>query len=263
MLVSAADRGVSDLLAFVLTFSIIITGIGIVSVGAYGSLGEYADREQVDGAERGLVAGATVLDDIHREDDLRRSFTLGLSDGFVYLNESTVEVTVNGTGATMSAHNALEHRFDPQGAGPVSIAYEAGGIFRSNAVGARYDPSIGCSAETNTAVVSLVNLTTTDSIAVSEGYSQQTVLNPNALSLPQDAPVGVTEQTLSFDARLVGVNTTTLDTSTNVTIDVGDSASPTRWGEYLDETGWNGSGSTWECSAETVVVRVTTIELSV
>lgn len=259
---SSADRGVSDLVAFVLTFSIIITGVGIVSVGAYGSLGEYADREQVDGAERGLVAGAAVLDDIHREDDLRRSFTLGLSGGFVYLNESTV--TVNVSGSTMSAHNALEHRFDPQGAGPVSIAYEAGGIFRSNAVGARYEPSIGCSAETNTTVVSLVNLTTTDSIAVSEGYSQQTVLNPNALSLPQGTPVGVTEQTLSFDARLVGVNTTTADTSQNVTIDVGDSASPTRWGEYLDETGWNETSSNeWNCSAETVVVRVTTIELSV
>lgn len=259
---SAADRGVSDLVAFVLTFSIIITGVGIVSVGAYGSLGEFADREQVDSAERGLVAGATVLDDIHREDDLRRSFTLGLSGGFVYLNESTVTVNVSG-GGSYSAHNALEHRFDPQGAGPVSIAYEAGGLFRSNAVGARYEPSIGCSAETDTAVVSLVNLTTTDSIAVSEGYSRQTVLNPNALSLPQDAPVGVTEQTLSFDARLVGVETATADTNRTVTIDVGDSASPARWGEYLDETGWNGSGSTWECSAETVVVRVTTIELSV
>jgi len=261
--VSATDRGVSDLVAFVLTFSIIITGVGIVSVGAYGSLGEFADREQVDGAERGLVAGATVLDDIHREDDLRRSFTLGLSGGFVYLNESTVTVTVSGD--SYSAHNALEHRFDPQGAEPVSIAYEAGGIFRSNGVGARYEPSLGCSAETDTAVVSLVNLTTTDSIAVSEGYSRQTVLNPNALSLPQDAPVGVTEQTLSFDARLVGVETTTADTNTTVTVDVGDSASPTRWGEYLDETDWtlDGSGSTWECSAETVVVRVTTIELSV
>ncbi|PSP15222.1 hypothetical protein BRC62_07990 [Halobacteriales archaeon QH_10_67_13] len=69
---------------------------------------------------------------------------------------------------------------------------------------------------------------------------------------------------MSFDARLVGVETTTADTNTTVMIDIGDSASPTRWGEYLDETGWNETGSNeWNCSAETVVVRVTTIELSV
>lgn len=259
-----ADRGVSDLVAFVLTFSIIIAGVGIVSVGAYGSLGEFSDREQVDSAERGLVAGATALDDIHRETDTRRSFTLGLSGGFVYLNESTINVTVSrpDDNETLSAHNALEHRFNPQGSGPVSIAYEAGGIFGSNAVGARYGPSVRCTNET--AVVSLVNLTTADSIAVSEGFSQQTVLNPNALSLPQGAPVGISDQTLSFDARLESVETAVVREGT-VTIDVGDSANPTRWEEHLNQpaTEWSGEGPSFECDRDTIVVRVTTIELSV
>jgi len=47
------SRGVSDLVAFVLTFSIIITAVGVVSIGGLGSLEDYRDGARAESAEEG------------------------------------------------------------------------------------------------------------------------------------------------------------------------------------------------------------------
>ena len=255
------DRGVSDIIAFVLMFAIIITGVGLVSLGAFDNLSEFSDREQIESGERGLSAAAATLDNLHRQSDTRRSFSLALGGGSVYVNESEIGIEVTGTSFDETyLINATEHRFD-RSPDDITVAYEGGAVFRRPGYGARYEPSLTC--EDDTAIVSLVKLEA-DNFAVSKGYDSTVTLNPRGL--PGESPVADLDDTLLFSAEVVEQNRTyrTLS-SKDVLVDVSASANPEQWGDYFEAAGgWTATGSgVYSCSGvETVLVRVTTVELS-
>lgn len=261
------ERAVSDLVAFVLMFALILTGVGIVSFGVVGNLSEFSDREQVENAERGMVAAAATIDDIHRQNDTRRTFSLALGGGEVVLNGSAISVTVSGGSGFNGTYqtNAIEHRFD-RSPRDVTVVYEAGAVFRSPGAGARYEPAVTC--RDDVAIVSLVRLTGSG-ISIAEGSDTATPLNPRAL--PSDSPVADVGQSLLFAATIQNRTRTFAQFETNETlrVNVSRSAYPQQWDRHFSEKAdrgteaWTEDGEfVWACDARAALVRVTTVELS-
>ncbi|WP_336327478.1 DUF7289 family protein [Halovenus sp. HT40] len=268
------DRGVSDVVAFVLTFAIIIAGVGIVSTGGFDRLSEFTNDQQIDNSERGMEAAASTIDNLHRSNDTYRDFDLSLSGGNIWFNETAI--TIESSGINLSAVspaddpnqaqidlNALEHRFD-SGDETVSIAYEGGGVFRTGTSRARYEP--GITVEGDTTIISLVNLTTDETIDRSGAYGSEIALQPTGV--PQEAPVSADNQFISFSAELTGQRQVheTSSSDSDIEIDISESAHPQQWEFYFEEARhWNEqSDVVYETDGiDTVLVRVSTIELSV
>jgi len=259
------DSGASDIIAFVLMFAIIILGVGIVSLGAFGDLAEFSDREQVESGERGLAAAASTLDSLHRQDDTRRKFNIAPGEGTVFLNSSTINVNVTDSkyerfNMTVQT-NSLEHLFR-RSPNDVTLAYESGAVFRSPGVRARYPPSLECVPD-ETAIVSLVNLTGAN-FNIGGGESSPPPLNPRGL--PGESPVADLGQTLIFSAELQDRHREVAKFSDDesIRLNVSASANPQQWESYLDDQGWDEVDDfLWECKdVDRALVRVTTIELS-
>lgn len=268
------DRGVSDVVAFVLTFAIIIAGVGIVSTGGFDRLSEFTNDQQIDNSERGMEAAASTVDTLHRNNDTYRDFDLSLSGGNIWFNETAI--TIESSGINLSAVspaddpnqaeidvNALEHRFD-SGDETVSIAYEGGGVFRTGTSRVRYEPGITVDGET--AIISLVNLTTDETIDRSGAYGSEIALQPTGV--PQEAPVSADNQFISLSAELTGQRQAheTSSSGSDIEIDISGSAHPQQWEFYFEEARhWTEqSDGVYEADGiDTVLVRVSTIELSV
>jgi len=261
------ERAVSDIVAFVLMFALILTGVGIVSFGVVENLSEFSDREQVENAERGMVAAAATIDDIHRQSDTRRTFSLALGSGEVVLNGSAIAVTVSGASRFNGTYrtNAIEHRFD-RSPREETVVYEAGAVFRSPGAGARYEPSVTC--RDGVAIVSLVRLTGSG-LSIAEGSDTATPLNPRAL--PSNSPVADVGQSLLFSATIQNRTRTfaQFETDETLRVNVSRSVSPKQWDRHFSEKAdrgteaWTEDGEfVWACDAGAALVRVTTVELS-
>lgn len=265
MLVSPSDRSVTDIVAFVMMFSVIILSIGLVSTAGLDSLEEMRDDEQINSAERGMQTVAASLSDLHDQGDTFRRIRLAPNHGHIRLNDTSLRVVAGGTVVERDV-NAIQHRLQSGDGGSTTVYYESGAVFRSDGASARFQPGWRCSPGTDLAVVSLVNLTTDESISVGGGSSS--VFVPDVEELPADAPIRSAGQSVEVNA--VRTNATVAYRGSGpVTVDVSGSADPKQWDFYLeDQTGWSSVGPVgnhrWECTGvDTVLVRVVTIEVSV
>lgn len=256
---AGAERGVSDVYAFSLTFAIIIVGVGLVSLVALDPIATFSDNQQVVNSERGLQAAGSTVDDIHRGGDVYKQFDLVPGGGALFVNETSIELEANGLGEELPEFDgdtidvqtkALEHQFEDR-----SLGYEAGGVFRTDAAGLSYRPSIRCGER---ATVSLVRLTTTDDIRTGTVFDPDIVIDPTRV--PAETPATAANEFAAFEVRRDGVQQATI--ADNITIDVSGTASPENWNQHLEGTGWedNGDGE-WECDVARVSVRITTVEL--
>lgn len=257
------ERGISDVVAFVLTFSIIIFGVGIVSTGAFDSLVQFSDSQQITNSERGLEASAASLDNMNQNNDTYREFDVGVAGGTIFYNQTELDVRVPGEIDRTIRIDALEKRFQDE---DIALTYEGGGVFRQPSARPRYQPKIRCGEDSrigeDTVIISLINLTTDDTISETDVFNNDVAVSPTGVL--EEAPLGANREVAQFAAELVEQNRTIVETGgTTVEIDVSGTAYPEQWGNYLDRSGWsNPSGDSYECGTDTVLVRITTVELS-
>ncbi|WP_327052172.1 DUF7289 family protein [Halomicrococcus gelatinilyticus] len=235
-------RAVSEMVSFVLVFSIIVASVGVLYVSGIGSLTEARESEQVKNAERAFVALATTFDDLQQGRAPARAGEIRLANGIIRQNDgSRLRVQVERSGAASpwnwtSGGAALTYEFDER-----RIRYDHGAVFRASDAGnvLVHEPAFHCS--NGSAVVSTVRIESTETTSVSKQGSVFIVgrSHGSELLFPQDA----TPQ------------------AGNTTVRVQVSSSPTRaaWERYLDDAGWSKNGSWYECSADTAVVRRTAI----
>ena len=267
------ERGVSDVLAFALTFAIIITGVGLVSLVALDPLAAFSDNQEVVNSERGLQAAGSTVDDIHRSGDRYGQFELVPGDGALFVNETTITVEGEALGETLPAFGdednnsitvpvqALEHRFDER-----SLGLEAGAVFRTDAAGLSYGPSVRCVDDR--AVVSLVNLTTAGEIRTSGSFDPGVAIGPTRT--PAETPATAANEFAAFELRHAGVSLAQvegpLDNETTITVDVSETASPTNWHQALADDGWeydeDEDRDRLHCDTDEATVRIVTIELT-
>jgi len=263
---SSQERAVSELVGFSLMFSIIVLAAGFVTIGGLSQLDTLNNNEEIRSAETGMVATAATLEDVNRYGDLNRSFSLGIKTGSVWINSTGITLIDSG-GPTDYDINSLEHRFS-RSPEDISIRYEAGGVFRSNANTDSYNPVFVCrdtngdgNADRATVRITQLQPASGSNIDVGAGYRDSITLDQ--FSVPSEAPVSSFDRALNFDANLV--DTQREIQSGDITVDVSDTSNPEQWGRYFEQKSlWEEVPSTnnqYECSSSETLIRVITIEL--
>jgi hypothetical protein len=270
---TSRERGVSELIGFTLMFSIIILGVGVVSLAGVTQLTSLSEAEEIRGAEQGMENTAATLEDMHRLSDTNRTRNhLPIKNGLLYLNETSLNITSPIYDETLRI-NALEHRFDRSNE-DVTIRYEGGGVFRSNGAAPRYAPSFKCrnNGQETVAIVSVVNLTLKDT---DRGFARAKSKGPNSelmdeYSVPSEAPIANFERIIEFDAKRIGTvrrfNSTESGNEITLWINATGTGNPLKWDEYFGnlaaDTEWNvPSRGTMKCDADRTLIRITTIQL--
>lgn len=97
MSLQADDRGVSEVLGFVIVFGLIVASVGSVYAFGVGELRDVRDYERVNNAERAFEVFADNVADISRRGAPSRGTELKLADSTLGYGEATVNVTVDTT----------------------------------------------------------------------------------------------------------------------------------------------------------------------
>ena len=149
------DRGVSEIVGFVIVFGIIIGSVGILSVVGFQSMDDYQQGEQMQNAERAFDALADNFNDIQRNDGIQtRASEINLREGTISVEDGT-ELTIAVDGSTIWSDHLGSFTYEK---GDTTIAYEGGGVFRGQGDGSIEvkEPMLKCGD--NAAIVSLVNI---------------------------------------------------------------------------------------------------------
>lgn len=125
------DRAVSEVLGFVLTFSLITMTVVIVFAVGFGGLQDAQRTEQVNNVERAFDVLTTNVDEVHREGAPSRSTEMRLSGGTLAYGDP---VTVTVDTSEWEPDEALEFETRPliYRNGDTEIVYELGGVIRTD-----------------------------------------------------------------------------------------------------------------------------------
>lgn len=252
-----SDRAVSEVLAFVLVFSLIISSVGLLYAVGFDGVENLREGQQTASGQQAFEAVAVAFDDIQRDRGIARAAPIELSDRSISVDGSSsiaVEVVdTSGTTETVATSSGTLI----YGAGRDSqVAYEAGAVVRSDGPDSELlarEPRIRCQPDRDRAVVSLVTIDP-DSDDFSGAQSRSGSITLNAV-LDQDA-----ERTRYHTRSNASVDT--------LTIDYSGSPYETAWERHFQEQDeWSAGGGTADCDLSSgdppsIVVRVTEIDLS-
>jgi len=228
-------RGVSEALGFVLLFSIIVTGIGVVYVFGVPAIDDLRTNQQTESATTAMQAVAVGLDSIQRGDSPTRSMDIALGGRALGVQSGTTLTVRNESGTLLTVDGTLVY-------GPgqsTEIAYHGGAVLRqddSNSV-LRREPTVRCTNDR--VIVSLVEITGPSQSAVSAG-------------------------SVRIIAERQSVETYLIDDEDVIITANGTYADG--WGSYFDrledESNWNYENGSLSCTSGTGTVRVTRIDLA-
>jgi len=246
------DRAVSNTVAFILVFSLIVLSVGLVSTAGFDTLRDLQRDEQARTAGALVRTVGAGIDEVAlgERPTYRNSLQLGEATLTVE-NETRVDVVVSNTTGPVfdeTYHpNALVYR-TPAGNTSYVSGVLARGAERRSAV-ALDGPTAQCSTGADTAAITLVSLNATEGGAVGGG------------------PVTIDVRSASETARgnisqLRFPNTTPSPVNpTGVEVTV-DGPWADAWQDSLVEQGFTDTGGgTYECSVGQVFVRVVRIRI--
>jgi hypothetical protein len=136
---AGADRAVSDVLSFVLVFSLITASVGLVTVVGLGSLQDARNAERIDNGERAFEVLADNHRDIAHSGAPSRATEVKLAETTLTLSDPTdTNVTLSGgteVGTTESRPVTFGASRDGTGL-TRGVVYELGAVFRVDRGGA-------------------------------------------------------------------------------------------------------------------------------
>ncbi|SIR73688.1 DUF7289 family protein [Natronorubrum thiooxidans] len=256
------DRAVSEVIAFVLVFAIILGSVGILYSTGFQAMDDYQENEQLVNAERAMDALADNFNDVMRYNGVNQRYgELSLRDGTITTSDSgtklNLSVEIDGTNESI-VHKDRFSQYEDDGrldlgeftytANGDRIAYEGGGLVRGDNSEdwslVRKQPHITCSDDREAAVISLVTISADDR------------------SVQSSSGLGVT---MSVENRNSSVYTDDVG-SVTITIDDGDTKYNDAWNSTLDtDRGWsnndNGDNLRRTCTADRVVVTIVEVDL--
>jgi len=126
------ERGVSDVVGYVLVFSLVTATIGTVFAVGITGIEDRQEAERVANVERAFDVFDDNLRDVQRYGDPSRSTEIRLSGGSLSVAETTTVELVNASGGVVRGFefNALTYAN-----GDTTIAYESGAWFRRDGDG--------------------------------------------------------------------------------------------------------------------------------
>lgn len=128
-----SDRGVSEVLSFVLVFTLIITSITLVSVGGLESLQDARDAEQLNSAERAFDILSDNIEDMYRRGAPSRATEISLGEAQLRTGDNvtmTVEIREGGAYSRVGQWEIRPLVFESNE--ERKIVYEAGAVYRTN-----------------------------------------------------------------------------------------------------------------------------------
>jgi hypothetical protein len=255
---TADDRAVSDVVAFVFTFSIIITSVGVVSAVGFSVLEDVQADEQSLNAQRGFQSLGESFNEIDRSHVPGRSGEITLSEGALFVrtgggsDRSTLGVSVDtdGDGDLMGGGDQTYSTdigtlvYESQADG-TRVAVESGAVIRKDKFADQavmvQPPTMTCATGGSAyAVVSVVKFVSDDNTQGGDGTVQIVAREQSSTLLYGDS------------------------TATQVEVAFGDSRYVEAWRDHFESDGdWTVSGDTATCSVGggQVIVRRTVIDL--
>lgn len=247
---SRRDRGVSETVAFVLVFSLIVTSVGLVTTAGVDSIRDVQESQQAESSVILMRAVGAGINDVATGARPRYRSSLSLAGGSIrVINETTVTIEVtNATGMPFVASyrpQALSYANDDR-----NVTYQSGllarGGERREAVllvgsGLQCDPGRGYAA------ISIVRLQPNGSAALGGG----------------SATIDASERRLGPSMNQSGVEfpaSRPHPNVTNVTITV-DGPYEAAWRDALTDRGFRSAGGSFYCPTERVIVNAPVVEV--
>ncbi len=233
-------RAVSDALAFVLVFSIIITAVGVVYAFGMPALLTVQDAQQTESTITAFEALAVGIDDIQQDRSPRRAMDLSMGDRSLSVRTDTsLAIRVNGTTVT-----TIDGAITSTGGAAPEIAYHGGAVIRQDHSGGvvRSAPQIRC--HDDRAMISLVEITPARP-EVSRTGSVRVVADQQSPQM----------------SRLI----TPVGTTGTITLDASESPYADAWATYFsrlaEDSAWSANNATLTCTATHGTVRVTNVRV--
>ncbi|WP_254862462.1 DUF7289 family protein [Halovivax gelatinilyticus] len=237
----STDRGVSEVVGFVIVFGLIIASVGVLYMTGFQAMGDFQQSEQQNNADFAMDALAENFNDIVRNDGvLERSGELNLREGTIQVESdgSIKHINVTKDGSDTDVLDDHLSNYDHDGIGAftyeyegTTVAYQGGAVVKvtpSGEITVR-DPPMRC--VDGVAVVSLVVVDGDERSLMAHG-SQEVTANKIGTSVYQGS---------------------------NVTIELGDSEYTQAWERSLESLGLKDKN---ECDQEHAVVRITSVDIS-
>lgn len=253
---SRDDRAVSDVLAFILVFSIIITSVGLVYTFGMGALGDAQVSEQNRNAERAFETMAVSFSDLQTGRGEERLSQLNPRGGRIRVDDGT-QLTVsvdNPSRSVVTDQNVGSLDYNHEG---TEISYELGATFRAddgNSIMIRQPEFVCTAGDTDRAVLSYPALTGSQpsSVSTSSTLRIRAERTSSRVRYPTD--------------RVGGSNDRSVD---SLTVRIDSSTHADAWERYFNENGWNSvvGPSTGDdyveatCNTDTAYVRETGVSV--
>lgn len=220
---TGTDRGISDVLAFVLVFATIIGSVGLIYVAGFSSLMGYQEAEQVRNAERAIETLGSNFNAVLEADGVtERRGEIEIREGTIVTDPNSTVLSID-VGEETYQHRLGALRYE---LGTRVIAYEGGAVVHAeidDPMASRMvtSPGLVCQPESDTAIVSLLEIERVD--------------GPSTLFSGESREIGVVQTDRYAEAHR-------FETSGNVTISVDSSPFEGAWNETLERGDWsNGS----------------------
>lgn len=200
------DPAVSDLIGFILVFSLVMVVVAIVSLAGMSSLEATRTAEQTNNAERAMEVLADNMADIHERGAPSRATEIALDGDSMSLGEETL-VVVRGrdtaSGSTFLTSRVFQIRPIVYDTGDTRLVYEMGAVFREDARGGTvvvpYSPTLG----DDRALVPVIN--TGSSTGGSQHLQSSTVLVRGTANT-RAVPVADTDPGVTYDETYINVS---------------------------------------------------------
>jgi hypothetical protein len=235
---------VSDLVAFTLVFSIIISSIGFLTVGGFTALEGVRDGAETNTAEATMIGYAETLADHRSERAPRRETTIKLQGHSLTRQPSSFEVDVAGVpGTTTVSTGALTRTTTSD----TELVYSSGAVFRvgdNGGVRVVRVPPFRC--DSNGAHLAFVRISGDFNQSSSGRVTLQSRLQNRSLYFPDPSSGAAT--------------------TTRVTVDVSGTEYTDAWNRVFDRhLGWSSvTGNVYECGGiNQAVVENTSIGIQV
>jgi len=89
------DRGVSDVVAFVLSLALILSSVGFVYAAGFGAMDDVYDAQRIDSAETGMSVLSTHVTELTNHHAPSRKLTMNLRGGTVRYTTRGWKVTTD------------------------------------------------------------------------------------------------------------------------------------------------------------------------
>jgi hypothetical protein len=131
--VGSDNRAVSDVVGYVLIFSLITISVGVITVGGFSTLQDRQDAERINNAERAFDVLAGNVEEIYRDGAPSRATEMRLSGGTLRYGEP-VNVTIRDS-IDHNINHSMEVTPLVYADGDTEIVYVGGAIVRAESGG--------------------------------------------------------------------------------------------------------------------------------